>query len=148
MFSSPIPFPNAPASLPRPISSPTSRPTSTPHTVNCELSTVNLFALPTLDCKLSALNPPPPQSLAAIPFRIRTYEKYVRNPFGIRTSKTKNLKLFRMNTYEKNRGWGATSAAARNRSVLGPLSHYFFTSLLSAFIFFLLFTSKRGGFFE
>src|SRR5580658_7014280 len=32
----------------------------------------------------------------AIPFRIRTYEKHTRNPFGIRTSKTQHLKSFRM----------------------------------------------------
>ena len=34
-------------------------------------------------------------------FRIRTYEKSARNPFGIRTSKTQDLKPFRMNTYKK-----------------------------------------------
>jgi hypothetical protein len=43
--------------------------------------------------------------LRAIPFIIRTYEKHTPNPFGIRTSKTRDLKPFRMNTYEK-RGRG------------------------------------------
>jgi hypothetical protein len=33
--------------------------------------------------------------------RIRTYQKRIRNPFRIRTSKTQHLKLFRMNTYKK-----------------------------------------------
>jgi|SRR5208282_388118 len=36
-----------------------------------------------------------------IPFRMCTYAKCSRNPFGMSTSKTKNLKLFRMNTYKK-----------------------------------------------
>src|SRR5579859_5177373 len=40
----------------------------------------------------------------AIPFRIRTYEKHTCNSRRICTSKTQDLKLFRMNTYEKNRG--------------------------------------------
>src|SRR5580693_4174360 len=40
--------------------------------------------------------------LATIPFKIRTYEKRARNSCRIRTSKTQDLKLFRMNTYEKN----------------------------------------------
>ena len=38
--------------------------------------------------------------------RIRTYEKPTPNPFGIRTSKTQHLKLFRINTYKKT-GVGA-----------------------------------------
>src|SRR5271170_3362728 len=38
---------------------------------------------------------------ATIPCRIRTYEKCARSPFRMSTSKTKDLKLFRMNTYEK-----------------------------------------------
>src|SRR5580704_11041625 len=37
-------------------------------------------------------------------FGIRTYEKHVRNPFRIRTSKTQDLKPFGMNTYEKTPG--------------------------------------------
>ena len=40
----------------------------------------------------------------AIPFRIRTSEKCVPNPFGIRTSKTRHLKSFGMNTYKKTPG--------------------------------------------
>jgi hypothetical protein len=40
-----------------------------------------------------------------ISFRIRTYAKSARNPFTMNTSKTQDLKLFRMNTYEK-RGEG------------------------------------------
>ena len=38
---------------------------------------------------------------SAISFTIRTYGKHVRNPFGIRTSKTQDLKPFRIRTYEK-----------------------------------------------
>ena len=34
-------------------------------------------------------------------FTFRTYEKQPPNPFRIRTSKTRDLKLFGMNTYEK-----------------------------------------------
>jgi hypothetical protein len=33
--------------------------------------------------------------------RIRTCEKHIPNPFGIRSFKTKNLKLFRMCSYKK-----------------------------------------------
>jgi hypothetical protein len=44
----------------------------------------------------------------AIPFRIRTYKKHACNSFGIRTSKTQDLKPFRMNTYKKTpRGEGS-----------------------------------------
>ncbi len=39
--------------------------------------------------------------LATIPFKIRTYEKRARNSCRIRTSKTKDLKPCRMNTYRK-----------------------------------------------
>jgi len=46
-----------------------------------------------------------PTFLRAICCRIRTYEKHAPNPFRIRTSKTQDLKPFRMNTYEK-RGRG------------------------------------------
>src|SRR5580765_7003179 len=45
--------------------------------------------------------------LATKSFRIRTSTKCARNPFRIRTSKTQDLKLFRMNTYEITRGGGA-----------------------------------------
>jgi hypothetical protein len=44
-------------------------------------------------------------SLVSNSFRIRTYEKHARNPFGIRTSKTKDLNSFRIRTYKK-RGRG------------------------------------------
>ena len=37
---------------------------------------------------------------------IRTSEKHTDNPFRIRTSKTQDLKLFRMNTYEKTQEGG------------------------------------------
>jgi hypothetical protein len=40
-------------------------------------------------------------SLAAKSRRIPTYEICARNPFRIRTSKTQDLKLFRIRTYEK-----------------------------------------------
>ena len=40
--------------------------------------------------------------------KIRTSEKYSRNSFRIRTSKTQDLKLFRMNTYEKTPQGGRT----------------------------------------
>jgi hypothetical protein len=43
--------------------------------------------------------------LSTISFTIRTYEKRARNCRRIRTSKTQDLKLFRMNTY-KNTGRG------------------------------------------
>ena len=39
-------------------------------------------------------------------FRMRTCEKHVRKPSGMNTSKTQDLKPFRMNTYEK-KGEGA-----------------------------------------
>ena len=42
-------------------------------------------------------------------FIIRTSAKPSRNPFGIRTSKSQDLKPFRMNTYEKTGGGGSTS---------------------------------------
>ena len=59
-----------------------------------------------------------------ISFRIRTYAKPARNPFTMNTSKTQDLKLFRMNTYEK-RGVGvlvaqASACARRPRSILYP----------------------------
>jgi hypothetical protein len=44
------------------------------------------------------------RSLAAIPFTIRTYPKCSRNPFGMNTSRTQDLKLFRMNTYRETGG--------------------------------------------
>jgi hypothetical protein len=48
----------------------------------------------------SILSAPCP-SLAAKSRRILTYEKWLRNPFTIRTSKTQDLKSFRIRTYEK-----------------------------------------------
>ena len=44
------------------------------------------------------------QSQVTNSFIIRTYEKYASNPFRMRTSKTQDLKLFRMNTYRKTPG--------------------------------------------
>ena len=59
---------------------------------------------------------------APIPFRIRTYEKHAPNPFGMRSSKTKDLKLFRMCSYKK-RGAGtpATRRDDRRRREVPPL---------------------------
>jgi hypothetical protein len=41
-------------------------------------------------------------------FTIRTYPKPARNPFAMSTSKTKDLKSFRIRTYEKNPGGGGS----------------------------------------
>jgi hypothetical protein len=49
--------------------------------------------------------------LSPIPFRIRTYEKHTPNPFGIRSFKTKDLKLFRMCSYKKT-GQGSLGYAS------------------------------------
>jgi hypothetical protein len=49
----------------------------------------------------------PRAGLASNSFTIRTYAKSTRNSFIMNTSKTQDLKLFRMNTYEKT-GEGAT----------------------------------------
>jgi len=46
--------------------------------------------------------------LSTISFTIRTYQKRASNPFGIRTSKTRDLNSFRICTYKKTpRGVGA-----------------------------------------
>ena len=55
--------------------------------------------------------------LSTISFIIRTYEKHTRNPFGIRTSKTRHLKPFRMNTYKK-RGWGSLEDPRKRQNQL------------------------------
>jgi hypothetical protein len=70
-------------------------------------------------------------SLPTISLRIRTYEKRARNPFGIRTSKTQDLKSFRIRTYEKTPGGSHLSSQkpplpAKSLS----LPRYFVTSLL------------------
>ena len=61
----------------------------------------------------------------AIPFGIRTYEKCVPNPFGIRTSKTQDLKSFRIRTYKKTGGGGpppnAGLARANSRYTTGSM---------------------------
>ena len=60
---------------------------------------VSVFSSPNLspfNFKLSTFNCFPPKSR-----RIRTYEKHTANPFGIRSFKTKDLKLFRMRSYRK-----------------------------------------------
>ena len=44
-------------------------------------------------------------------FIIRTYAKHTRNPFRIRTSKTLDLKSFRIRTYKKG-GRGAPCFSA------------------------------------
>jgi hypothetical protein len=59
--------------------------------------------------------------------RIRTYEKRARNPFGIRTSKTQDLKPFRMNTYRKT-GEGGPHPSAQEPPLPServPLPPYF-----------------------
>jgi hypothetical protein len=62
--------------------------------------------------KLSTLNCFSPKSS-----RIRTYAKRARNPFTMNTSKTKDLKSFRMNTYEKKgRGVGVLFSKASQTS--------------------------------
>jgi hypothetical protein len=53
----------------------------------------------------ATLHSPLPTNLS----RIRTCEKSARNPFRMRTSETHDLKLFRMNTYEKTPGGGSPS---------------------------------------
>ncbi len=58
----------------------------------------SLSSLP-FDFKLSTVN-----LLSPISFRIRTSAKCNRNLFTMNTSKTQDLKLFRINTYEKTGG--------------------------------------------
>jgi hypothetical protein len=53
-------------------------------------------------CPLSFMaSPTSHHSLPTISFTIRTYEKRARNPRRIRTSKTQDLKPFRIRTYRK-----------------------------------------------
>ena len=52
-------------------------------------------------------------SLAAKSRRIRTYVKSASNPFTIRTSKTQDLKPFRIRTYEKTGEGGPSSVPFR-----------------------------------
>jgi hypothetical protein len=75
-------------------------------------------------------------SLPTISFTIRTSEKRARNSRRIRTSKTQDLKPFRMNTYRKTREGGAVFQAknlscrfGRCRYVVTSLLPYFLTSL-------------------
>jgi len=60
---------------------------------------------------------------AANSFRTRTSEKHTRNPIGMNTSKTKHLKLFRMNTYKKT-GEGAPTASNHSTVLGNPLAGY------------------------
>jgi hypothetical protein len=55
------------------------------------------------NCPAPILEQPP----TAIPFKIRTYTKRTRIPFGIRTSETQDLKSFRIRTYTKTGGGSA-----------------------------------------
>ena len=55
--------------------------------------------------------------LFTISFRIRTSAKHTRNLFTMNTSKTQDLKLFRMNTYEKT-GEGVRRGLKISRSTL------------------------------
>jgi hypothetical protein len=68
--------------------------------------TAPLFkSAPVSELCVSAFNSP--NCFSPNSFRIRTYAKYARNPFTMNTSKTQDLKPFRMNTYEKTpRGEG------------------------------------------
>jgi hypothetical protein len=77
---------------------------------------------------------------APIPFKIRTYTKSIRNLFRIRTSKTKDLKPCRMNTYTQT-GEGAHPFKDKTRpplasqrlsvwSFVASLPHGLFTSSL------------------
>src|SRR5579863_2414901 len=63
----------------------------------------------------------PPADLASNSFTIRTYAKSAHNSFIMNTSKTKDLKLFRMNTYEKN-GEGLPTSCQAIRGRVGTLS--------------------------
>jgi protoporphyrinogen/coproporphyrinogen III oxidase len=56
--------------------------------------------------------------LASIPFRIRSFEKSDRNPFGMRNFKTQGLKSFRIRSFKK-RGRGELGAKGgyRHRSI-------------------------------
>jgi hypothetical protein len=58
--------------------------------------------------------------LAAKSLRIRTYEIYVRNPFTIRTSKTQDLKPFRIRTYEKTGEGGPIKCSLSSASERDP----------------------------
>jgi hypothetical protein len=62
------------------------------------VSVFSSLSLP-FDFKLSTVN-----FLSPIPLRIRTFVKSARNPFRMRSFKTKDLKLFRMSIYEKTGG--------------------------------------------
>ena len=74
-----------------------------------EASTFNsLFPRPSyFNFELSTFN-----RFAPISFRIRTYAKFTRNPCTMNTSKTHDLKAFRMNTYGKNLGEGYSDPCA------------------------------------
>ncbi len=74
---------------------------------------VSVFSSPNLspfNFKLSTFNCFSPKSR-----RIRTYEKCARNSFRMNTSKTKDLKLFRINTYKKT-GEGVPPGSRRGIS--------------------------------
>src|SRR5579884_714809 len=58
---------------------------------------------------------------------IRTYEKRARNPFRIRTSKSLDLKSFRIRTYRKTPGGGGP---AHSPCLLASLLHCLPASLL------------------
>jgi hypothetical protein len=58
-------------------------------------------------------------------FTIRTYPKPARNPFAMSTSKTKDLKSFRIRTYEKKgRGGPSHQALAADSFYSLPTTHY------------------------
>jgi hypothetical protein len=70
-----------------------------------QLSRTSLRVLCVL-CVKTHLQPRPALSLlfTAKSRRIRTYEKRTRNPFRMNTSKTLDLKSFRIRTYKKTGG--------------------------------------------
>jgi hypothetical protein len=68
------------------------------NSANCASQRHPVLPAPAADCKLSSVSS---SRLTPNSFRIRTYAKLTRNPIGIRTSKTQDLKPFRIRTYEK-----------------------------------------------
>ncbi len=93
-------------------------PTPTPFLTlpNLYVLSASAFSSPYCLCRCRALARPVPRRLCsggsldprrhmpANSRRIRTYEKYACNSFGMRTFKTEDLKLFRMNSSEKTAG--------------------------------------------
>ena len=84
----------------------------------------SLMSLGSLYCSWPAPVTSHPSQITK-PCTIRTYEKHTPNPFGIRTSKTQDLKPFRMNTYEKTgEGVGAHLSNERGSIFEFPFSNF------------------------